>query len=66
MNRRAHQSLESEETTRADVDPTGHLSREALGGLRDAVERGTGLAGWHAAESLLAHEFGLDLPDLGP
>ena len=23
------------------------ISREALGGLRDAVERGTGLAGWH-------------------
>lgn len=26
----------------------------------------TGLAGWHAAESLLTHEFGLKLPDLAP
>ena len=26
----------------------------------------TGLAGWHAAESILAHEFGLGLPDLAP
>ncbi|MGV8884980.1 MAG: phytoene desaturase family protein [Microbacteriaceae bacterium] len=26
----------------------------------------TGLAGWHAAESVLTHEFGLALPDLAP